>query len=424
MRLLSREFWRSTNQLLGPWLEGRRQLFLLFGVIALFFLLGLAQTWSNLGEPFKFHPGDDWTFYHRNATNILEEGLWMHYVSGPYTLGHHPAGFLYNYFIALCYWVFGAHPSYVYLVQSAMLGSTVVLLFLAFRRKLRPRTQLVLLAALTVFAFLDVQRYYVIRLLSENLFIFESALFFYLLFLGYLDRRRWAQIAALGLLGVMLLTRPNILIFVPPLLAWLIITRHGRGRGKYLDFVAGLLLLMVVGSFIGLRNHAVTGKWIFFPPAKWAAFYIPGYGPAPTAAKRLLGPNAVREGLYPLMKMMGIAFTKDPGVMSVAYVKRILFSVGFLPILRPEYRYRPHWLLMWVAYIAVIAFRLAGDRPINFREKTLHLYVVTLLSLEVGVSTNLGNYGFRSLFPIVLPAVAGAVPLIDIVRLPWRREAG
>jgi len=423
MKMVSRQWCDSIGQLLGPWLEGRRQFVLFFCVIALFFLVGLAKIQRGspiMLQPNMWDPGDDWTFYHLSAVNIIEEGLWMPSVSGSYTF---PAGFLYNYFIALCYLVFGVDPSYVFLVQSVMLGSTVVLLFLAFRRKLRPRTQFALLAALTIFALLDVQRHYVVRLLSENLFIFESALFFYLLFLGYLDGRRWARILAMGLLGAMLLTRPNALVFMLPLLILLIITRHGRGRLGYLDFLAGLLLLMVVVSFMGLRNHAVTGKWIFFPPAKWAAFYIPGYGGAPEVASRLLGPNAVQEGLYPLMKMMGIAFAKEPGVMSVAYAKRVLFSAGFLPVLYPDYQYRPHWLLMWVAYIAVIAFRLAGGRPISFQEKTLHLYVFTMLALVVGFA-HIGNYGFRFLIPIVLPAVAGAVPLIDLMRLPWRREAG
>jgi hypothetical protein len=61
--------------------------------------------------------------------------------------------------------------------------------------------------------------YFVLQLFSENLLIFGLALFCYLTRLGFVDHRRWARIAALAILGAILLVRPNALLLVPGALA-------------------------------------------------------------------------------------------------------------------------------------------------------------------------------------------------------------
>ncbi len=194
------------------------------GLVLLFFMIGFFQHRQELGKVFVGLPGDDWTAYHESAVNILQEGFWIPQIKGPYTK---PTGFLYIYFLALCYQIFGIQPSWVYLLQSALLGASVGLTFFAFGRSLKAGTQGLFLLFLCLFAFLDIQRHYTGRLLSENLFIPEISLFFYWLFKGYLDQKPWARIASLGLLGPIFLTRPTIILFIPMLSVWLFFYYHG-----------------------------------------------------------------------------------------------------------------------------------------------------------------------------------------------------
>ena len=177
---------------------------------------------------------DDYDTYHYWAVDVVKNGLTMPAAPAPYTL---PAGFGYIYFVALCYLILGIHPPAVFVAQSAMLGASVVLFFLAFRGELRRPAQLVLLLGLSFFAFLDVGRQYAIQLFSENLLIFLVAAFFYLARLGFIDGQRWARIAALTVLGAIPLARPNAVPFIPLALLWVIARR--RGAGFWRDLALG-----------------------------------------------------------------------------------------------------------------------------------------------------------------------------------------
>src|SRR5688572_30465549 len=67
--------------------------------------------------------GDDWWNYHRYAVSVVNDGLSMPVVEGPYT---RPGGFGYVYFVATCYALFGARSEAVYVVQAALLACAVL----------------------------------------------------------------------------------------------------------------------------------------------------------------------------------------------------------------------------------------------------------------------------------------------------------
>ena len=209
---------------------------LLLALIAVFLGLGFYAHSSELGRPFYGHPDDDWTHYHKHAVDVLENGPFIPSLPKAYTT---PAGFLYIYSVAFIYRLFGVNPGAVYLAQSALLGFSVWLLFLAFGRGLSPSGKAALICMLVFYAVFDVQRPYTGRLLSENLAIWEVAFFFNLLLWGYTDNRSWARVASLAWLGVLYLTRPNFLPFAAACPVWLGIWRHGRGKAPYWEFALG-----------------------------------------------------------------------------------------------------------------------------------------------------------------------------------------
>ena len=405
------------------WLRGGRAWLLLL-LLALFTAMGLYQAWPQFGQPLNFDPGDDWTVYHQRALDVLQHGLAMSAVQEPYSA---PAGFLYIYFVALCYALLGAHPARVFVVQSAMLGLTVWLLFTAFAPGRRRLTQLLLLAALVCFALVDVQRHYVMRLLSENLMLPILALFFRLLFAGLWrgpakgPGRSWGPALALRVLGALPLARPNAMIFIPPLAAWLLLSRQGRELIAPRRLVLGLALFALVFSAMGIRNHAVTGRWIMFTPARWEMFEAPGYGKGLMEALNPAGPAAPREGVLPMLGLIAKALADHPLATSEAYARRLLYCLGFMPLLEPSHHYRPHWMLAWALYLAGLACWLGGRAELDARQAVLALWVWPMLAVVAGVSW-VASYGFRFQVPIVLPMLGGAAWALDALRgLPDRR---
>jgi len=95
--------------------------------------------------------------------------------------------------------------------------------------------------------------------------------------------------------------------------------------------------------------------------------------------------------------------------------RRLLYAMGFLPLIVKQFNPRPHWIAMWLAYLLVLALRLYRRSPMSFSERLLHIYVVSVLTPIVALG-HITNYGFRFLFPVVLPALGVAL------RLPqaWR----
>jgi hypothetical protein len=383
---------------------------MLLSVVALFAIAGLVQVWSYLTVPYHYAwpMKDDYDAYHYWAVDIVEHGLAMRLAPVPYAL---PAGFLYIYFVALCYKVFGILPPVVFIVQSAMLGGSVVLLFLAFRDEPGRPAKYLLLLGLAAFAFLDVGRQYALQLFSENLLIFELAGFFYLTQRGFVGGRSWARILALAVLGAIPLTRPNAVLFVPGALMWLIVNR--RGVGFWRDLASGLVAFAVVFSLMALRNHAAGGQWTAFPPFPRNAvggLDVPGYG-GPLGTVVAAGQAQDWRGTRTLVELALRAWWRDPLEVAREYGRRILFTGGFLPLVQPEFRYRPHWMIMWAVFVGALAWRLARGVELGPMVELLLIWLVTFLG-PVVATTQIANYGFRYVVPGVLPAVAGAVVLL------------
>lgn len=316
---------------------------------------------------------DDWCLYITTALDIKHHGLLISSVQGDYD---YPNGFFYSYFVAFCFTLFGESPAPVYIVQAFLLGATIALVYNTFKSKMSALAGLLFISTLIVFAFLDVHKYYTFRFLSENLVIFTLALFFYFLKKG-LEKMKTEHFGFSAIfLGLSTLTRPNLfpvaLVFFLALcfLAW-------RGKIQYRSLIIFYIMASGVICLLALRNILVSGHLTFFPVSSLGFF---------------------RSYLFHPIMTLELVF------------KKLLFCTGFLPVLDPSYNFRPHWILMWIAYLYYLLTKLKVKGKLTSFEIITHLFIFSYFGLLIFViqAELLTIYGFRYVFPgvfIVLPYV-------------------
>jgi hypothetical protein len=306
---------------------------------------------------------DDWNFYAKNALEIKRGGFLMPHFHEAYG---YPGGFFYNYFVAACFALFGESPVPVYVVQSILLGGAAVLIYLAFRSRMKKVTRWIFLLCLTAFALLDVSKDYSARLLSENLAVFTIAAFVYCLQRALESKRLSWQMGAPFFLIISMLTRPVLLpfgfVFVL-LLFWYFFQSKTMSLPGTVLFAAAVLLGM---SLIALRNYFVCGQFIFLPTL----------------------------GVY------GSGLQVEQ--FSVAHMaKKVLFMFGYLPALSGEYRIRPHWMLLWAAYLGYLFFRKKQFWKFGMEELPVHAFIFVYCGLSL-IFVTVDSYGFRAFIPVTL----------------------
>jgi 4-amino-4-deoxy-L-arabinose transferase-like glycosyltransferase len=322
--------------------------------------------------------GDDWLTYKRFAVSILEGGLSMPAVEGPY---RRPGGFLYNYFLAGVFLVFGTNASYVYVVQCALLGLSVTLMFLAFRRYLKPVTGLAFLGALSAFMVVDVYRRYAFRLLSENLLVALLPAMFWLI-LRSRDRSSPALGAAAGVVaGLAFLTRPNLVLLGPAVAILLLAYAPPRAAWRVALPLAFAVAFFATAAAMPLRNHVASGT-MRVPAVTTTNDWASGTRTVRPPSLELTFENVRTAANY--------------------YGRRMLFAAGLMPAFVPEYRVRPHWLAAWGGALAFVWIAVRRRR-LEFWQALAASFVVVYLVPLIAVAM-IQNYGFRMIVP-ALPAV-------------------
>ncbi len=333
---------------------------------------------SMLGE------GDDWATYAHNALEIKNGGLLLPSIDDDYFL---PAGFLYNYFVAGCFLLFGDNVLAVYLLQGIMLGLSVALIYSAFRKSMQLQTALLFLILLTVFGFLDVFKFYTFRLLSENLALFTISLFFLLQNQGFSKwsyRYLWMATACLG---ITVSVRPNVFPFamVYMLIAGIFFIR----QQKPAYVIISLIIFLLPASVLLYRNLMVTGHFIYFPA-----------GGTGLAGK----------------------FWHGQGGSAGYLLKKILFCFGILTPIDEHYRWRPHWILMWAGYGIYWLGKRNHLRELTTAEVSGHFFVAAYYLVLILIA-HIGNYGFRQLVPATFIVLAFSVQGYEwLVKRLWGRR--
>ncbi len=210
-------------------------------------------------------------------------------------------GPLYSYVLAGIYAVFGRNQLIVGLIQMLGGAVTVVLTYLVGKKVFRPTTAL--LGALLLI-FYGAATFYEGQLLMMWLGTLLNMLMLFFLFKAS-SGRSFLLFAAAGLaMGLSALARANILIFVPPVLIW-ILYFGGAGRGKA---AVAVYTAAVIGAIVPvtLHNYAASRDFIPITSSFGVNFYI--------------GNNENASGVF--YPPMGVDFNSD--ATTRRYVERML----------------------------------------------------------------------------------------------------
>jgi hypothetical protein len=238
------------------------------------------------------------------------------------------------------------------------------LIYYAFRKELTGITGIVLLLTLFSVALLDTYKYYSFKLLSENLAIFTLATFVYFVKLGFDKNKVKFQFLATFFLMLSVLIRPTLfpIAFVYVLFIVIYYFKNPQLKKKNLF---GMILFFFLGiSTLGIRNYLVSGNWIFLPS----------------------------EGISDSWKqLLALDFT-------IIY-KKILFILGFLSSLNPEYFPRPHWLILILLYCYYLYNRIKNNKSISYSEIIFNGFIICYYTLTI-LFVTIDSYGFRAILPI------------------------
>lgn len=316
--------------------------------------------------------GDDWLTYKTLALSVVNGGVAMPGASGPYAAIPH--GFLYVYFLAFLFSLFGANSAYVYVVQSFMCGISVSLTYAAVRRKFSPAVGLLFLVSLAGLMYVDVYRAISFRLLSENLYfpLSAAALYFVLPLFDATPKRKLAYSFLAGLtLGLIVLTRPSFILSAAAVLS--VIFVHSRIRGDTLRVPLAAALGGIVGVSGNLvRDYIASGR---------ATFAIV---------------SDTRDWIR-IWNLPGVTFAQ-------ALASRVMFATGIPQSPNSSYHRATHWMVLWIAFVIYLPWKLSTKRPVRAWEAALYAYVLCYILPVIAVA-DIFSYGGRmvsTILPVLL----------------------
>ena len=315
---------------------------------------------------------DDWLNYKRFASSVVDDGLEMPAVRGNYA---RPGGILYPYFVALVFSVFGENSAWVYIVQGTLIAIGIVVMAWAFRDRLSEPIALVALMVLAVYCYLDVFRWYSQKLLSENLLYAVIPWFFLALLKARdLQSKSWITVAGV-ILGLAVLTRPNVLAAGLLILALILI--YFRSQPRVAITLATWFLIGFVGGQLPLfvRNVVVTGK-----------VTLGTFSPAFQTTHDWLD----RDQHDPI-EIQPIDREQRPVYY---YVDRTLYTLGVT-----EYGLVYRWVVMNLL-IGVLVVACMKHRSIEFGDAALFAFTISYLGPLI-LFAAIRTYGVRMVLPII-----------------------
>ena len=256
-----------------PVQKAHSQRFLLVILIGLGVFLRILAALA-MGDKVVELPGiQDQLSYHALALRLLE-GHGYSFPTGwyPFTAPNTPTAhwsFAYPLYLASVYTVFGVHPLAARLLQAVFVGClTGIFVYRLSRRVFGEPVALVAVGIASVYTYFI---YYSAALMTEALFMVASLA---ILELAYLLAERPTLLRAMLLgvvLGIAILLRQAILLFIPALMGWL----WGTGR-KRLAPQHFLVPLVIAGLFVvpwTWRNYKVYGRFLLLNSNAGYAFF-------------------------------------------------------------------------------------------------------------------------------------------------------
>lgn len=345
--------------------------------------------------------GDDWLAYEAQARDVLLHGLLMPLgaeIGQGRPFLYYPA---YTYLTAFVHRLTGESLAGVVLVNFVLLALALVIVYRLAQLLTSPAVAVAALAWVFVIAQLDAVRYYTVTLLSENLFWLMVPATVCALCRYVLDpRMRWL-VAAGAAGGLASLTRPSIMLFLPP--AILIVMAARRNAGFIKAASLGALFFAVWMAVImpaTVRNSIVSGDPVLITAGQAVTFvdYNLPAGDHPQYKAAFTGSivSAARILLWILVD--------HPAEMLRHYADKLIFSVGMVH-LREGYAVHPELLLTTALYLAAIAL---VPQARTLAASPMHVFILTHLATLL--LTSPWNYGYRMLLAmfLIMPVFAAA----------------
>lgn len=310
---------------------------------------------------------DDWNRYARNAIDIIENGWLMPSINENYLL---PSGFLYNYFIALIFFLFTPNIELVYFIQSILLSIAIIITHITFFKN--SIYDKFLLYALIVFSYFDIFKYYTFKLLSESLAIFTLAVFFYFLLKALNTSRSIHLIFSFIFLGASCLIRPTVLPFSIILL--IVLLKKNYLKEKINGIWISIFTFSFMLSTLSLRNYLIT-----------------------KTNPLTIFNDLVNKHTHTISKFNII---DEPFLYVIFLIKKLFFVFGLLPIIEPNYNIRPHWLVLWLGLFTYVfkCYLSKKNTIVQYSEKILVLFILSFFS-TILLLTPVESYGFRMVLP-------------------------
>ncbi len=394
---------------------------LITGIVLLFPLIALIRLYpfENTLPQLLADTGNDWGRYATYALDIKHNGIWMPGIEGVY---EKPASFFYSYFLAACFTLFGENTIPVFILQNMMLGLSILFIWLSFRDRIDKITGYTLLIALTVFGLTDVAYLYSSRFLGENLALFMLSLFFFF-FIKATEKNNLPNLLYAALfLGISVLTRPNIFLYVGALIIFLGINTLRKREIKQSNIIVFATVLLLVSSFLALRNYMACQTFQLMP-SQGFAYNMMAYNPLPPTINLEIAQNNFLHSKLHLNVYYAAYYeymVHEPAAFFGHYVKKFLFCLGFLKKLVPSYYWFPHWTLMWLGYFTYLFLNFRNKAKTSLGEKSAHLFIFCYFSSVILVG-QIENYGFRMLIPgnfFVLPfGVMGITKAFTLLKI-------
>ena len=304
---------------------------------------------------------DDWNRYARQALDIKHHGILIESVKAPY---FGPGGFLYNYFIALFFIVFGDTLAPIFFAQTILICLSVATIFWTFKDFMSKPTQFLFLPALFVFATADVFVNYSHKLLAESLGLFLFSMYVYTSVKSIRLHQNRALLLSTFFICMTTLVRPSMMPFLPLHIGLIFLTQVRNKRLSWQRIVQHSALIAVSLAIIPMRNFFVAGEWTFLPT----------------------------EGSFnTIQQLQNSSFNY--------LVLKMAFCLGYLPPLNPVFKIRFHWLIMWAGYFYFCYYQIRNLKTARFWEVSLHAFIVSYLIISV-VFVTVQSYGYRSMLLI------------------------
>ncbi len=254
----------------------------LFFIFIFSFLLRLIYLLEIKDNPHFYNLTLD-PLYHDSWARQIASGDWI----GKEVFFRAP---FYPYFLAVLYKIFGPHLFLIRLIQHVIGSFSVVLIFI-LARKIFDRKVAVLssLIASTYWIFI----YYEAELLLDFWLVLWSLLLIWFLLKAHESLKSGTWFLSGTLLGLFAITRPNILLFLPFLLIWIIIVLRKRLPYLKISLFCGWVLSGTALAIlpVTLRNYLVAGDPVLIASQGGINFYI--------------GNNPESDGMSAIMPELG-----------------------------------------------------------------------------------------------------------------------